>query len=189
MKIFELLEDSKTAVMTFARMNPPTIGHAKLIRKMTELPGDPYVFLSQTYKPDTDPLLFADKARYVQRFFPSVTVGDPEVRTVVQAFQKVQSLGYSRLIFVAGEDRIDGFQELLNKYNGKDFSFSNIKCVSSGERDPDSDGVEGMSASKMRAAAAAGDLATFTKGTPDPKVAQHMFNKVRSGMGVTETVV
>ena len=42
-------------------------------------------------------------------------------------------------------------QKLLNDYNGKDYPLDSIDVVSAGERDPDADGAEGMSASKMRA--------------------------------------
>jgi len=187
MRLREIYEaPTRTAVMAFGRMNPPTIGHAKLVEKIKNLPGDHYVFLSQSQKPATDPLSFTDKLRYAKFFFPEITIGHPEVRTIIQALQKVQELGYDHLIYVAGSDRVKSFEELLNKYNGKDYTFKNIQVVSAGERDPDADGAEGMSASKMRQAAAEGDLDSFKQGVPNPEVADEMYAAVRSGMGIRD---
>jgi len=188
MKLRELFEAPATAVMAFGRMNPPTIGHAKLVDTIKSQPGDPFIFLSQSQKPKTDPLSFEDKLRYAKFFFPNVTIGNPEVKTIIQALQKINQLGYENLIYVAGSDRVQSFEELINKYNGQEYNFKSIKVVSAGERDPDADGAEGMSASKMRAAAAAGDLESFKQGVPNQEVADEMFNAVRKGMGVKDVV-
>jgi len=183
----ELYEaNGKTAVVAFGRMNPPTIGHAKLVDKIKSIQGDHYVFLSQTQKPKTDPLAFADKLRYAKFFFPEITIGHPEVRTPIQMLQKLEALGYTDIIYVAGSDRIDSFTKLFNDYNGKEYNFNSIEVVSAGERDPDAEGAEGMSASKMRAAAADGDAEMFSQGVPRTEVADEMFDAVRKGMGIKE---
>ena len=193
MRLRQLFEAPRTAVMAFGRMNPPTIGHQKLVDKIKSLPGDHYVFLSQSQKPKTDPLAFVDKLRYAKFFFPNVTVGHPEVKTIIQAMQKLEELGYERIIYVAGSDRVDSFTKLLNQYNGQadksgniPYSFKLIQVVSTGERDPDADGAEGMSASKMRAAAAEGDLESFKQGVPQQDLADEMFAAVRQGMGIRD---
>ena len=189
MLLRELFEaPNKTAVVAFGRMNPPTIGHAKLVDKVKSIQGDHYVFLSQTQKPKTDPLAFADKLRYAKFFFPEITIGHPEVRTPIQMLQKLEALGYTDIIYVAGSDRVASFEKLFNDYNGKEYNFNSIEVVSAGERDPDADGAEGMSASKMRAAAIDGDAEMFSQGVPRPEVADEMFDAVRKGMGVTEPV-
>jgi hypothetical protein len=192
----ELFEaPKKQAVLAFGRLNPPTVGHAKLVDKLTSIDGDHYLFLSQTQKPKTDPLDFATKLKFAKQFFPSVNVGHQSVRTPVQALEMLQSLGYTDVVFIAGSDRVDGFQAMFDKYNGQPdksgkvpFKFDTLKVVSAGERDPDADDVSGMSASKMRALAAQGELESFAKGVPDPKLAKTMFNAVRKGMGVAEPV-
>ena len=195
MRLRQLFESPRTAVMAFGRMNPPTIGHQKLVEKIKSIPGDHYVFLSQSQKPQTDPLTFTDKLRYAKFFFPSVTVGHPEVKTIIQAMQKLSELGYERVIYVAGSDRVDSFTKLLNQYNGQadkagnvPYSFKSIQVVSAGERDPDADGAEGMSASKMRQAAADNDLESFKQGVPQQQLADEMFAAVRQGMGVKDSV-
>lgn len=196
MLLRELFEaPAKRAVLAFGRLNPPTIGHAKLVDAITAQEGDHYLFLSQTQKPKTDPLDFATKIKFAKQFFPGITVGHQAVRTPVQALEQLQSLGYTDVIFIAGSDRVDGFQKLFDTYNGQPdktgkvpFKFNSIKVVSAGERDPDADGAEGMSASKMRAAAAAGELETFAQGVPDKKLAKTLYDAVRKGMGVKDAV-
>ena len=195
MRLRQLFEaEGKTAVLAFGRLNPPTVGHAKLVEKIKSVNGEHYLFLSQTQKPKTDPLDFATKVKFAKQFFPDVNVGHQSVRTPVQALEMLQGLGYTDIVFIAGSDRVEGFQKLFDTYNGQPdktgkvpFKFNSIRVVSAGERDPDADDVSGMSASKMRAAAAAGELETFAKGVPDAKLAKTMYNAVRKGMGVKDT--
>ena len=186
MKFRDIREAPKTAVLAFGRMNPPTIGHKKLADKVASLPGDPFIFVSQSQKPKTDPLSFQDKLKFAKASFPNVNVGSSDVKTIIQALQKIESMGYDSIIYVAGSDRIQDFTRLINQYNGKDYNFSKIDVVSAGERDPDAEGAEGMSASKMRAAAAAGDFNSFRQGVANPKIAQQMYDAVRKGMGIAE---
>ena len=187
MHLRELFEaDGKIAVFAFGRMNPPTIGHKKLVDKMAGYPGDHFLFLSHTQKPKTDPLSFAEKVFFAQKSFGSnVTVGNKDVKTIIQAMQHLQSQGYNEVVYIAGSDRVESFTKLLNTYNGKDYEFDSIDVVSAGERDPDAEGAEGMSASKLKAAAVEDDFETFKQGVAgDERLAQMMFNKVKAGMGV-----
>jgi hypothetical protein len=46
------------------------------------------------------------------------------------------------------------------------YNFEKINVVSAGERDPDEEGVTGMSASKLRNYASRGDLKNFKRGIP-----------------------
>ena len=194
----ELFEaPAKKAVLAFGRLNPPTIGHEKLVDQIKKYEGDHYLFLSQTQKPKTDPLDFATKLKFAKQAFPGINVGHQSVRTPVQALEMLQGLGYTDLIFVAGSDRVDGFQKMFDTYNGNPdksgkipFEFNTLKVVSAGERDPDAEGAEGMSASKMRLAAAEGNREAFVKGVPTTaqKVATAMYDAVRKGMGIKDEV-
>lgn len=188
----ELLEQKqKTAVLAFGRLNPPTIGHAKLVETIKEVEGDHYLFLSHTQKPKTDPLDFQTKLKFAKHFFPNIEIGHPAVNTPVQALEFLQNKGYTDIIFVAGSDRVDGFQKLFDTYNGQPdktgkvpFKFNSIRVISAGERDPDADDVSGMSASKMRALAAQGEINSFAQGVPDKRLAKTMFDAVRKAMGI-----
>lgn len=189
MKLRELFEQSnKTAVVAFGRMNPPTIGHAKLVDAIKSHKGDHHVFLSHTQKPKTDPLPYSIKSQFVKAAFPDIRVGDENVRTIIQVLQKLEEQGYTDIVYVAGSDRVDSFDELLNKYNGADYNFKNIKVVSAGGRDPDAEGAEGMSASKMRAAAASGDKEAFAQGLPKRLQSdwENVYSAVRTGMGIKD---
>jgi len=183
----ELFEaPKKVAVAAFGRMNPPTIGHEKLVDKVKSFEGDHYIFLSQTVKPKDNPLPFDVKLEFAKKFFPGVNVGHPSVRTPIQMLQMLEKLGYTDVIYVAGSDRVASFEKLFNDYNGKEYNFNSITVENAGERDPDADGAEGMSASKMRAAAAAGDFESFAQGVPTPALAQKMYDAVRTGMGIKD---
>jgi len=178
--------EDKTAVMAFGRMNPPTIGHAKLVDAIKSQSGDPFLFLTQTQKPKTDPLDFETKLQFAKQFFPGITIGSSDVRTIVQALQKIEDMGYENVIYVAGSDRVEDFSEFLKKYNEIEPHFESIRVVSAGERDPDAKGAEGMSASKMRELAAQGDFDSFKQGVPKPDLAEELYNTVRQAMGVKE---
>ena len=108
-------------------------------------------------------------------------------KTIIDVAKVLQNQ-YKNLIVVVGSDRVKEFETLLKKYNGKDYNFDSIEIVSAGARDPDADGVDGMSASKMRASAADDDLGTFTRGLPSKlkSQAKQIFNKVRQGMDLDE---
>jgi len=189
MFVRELFEaEKKVAVAAFGRMNPPTIGHEKLVNKVKSQSGDHYIFLSQTQKPKDNPLPFDEKLKFAKEFFPGVNVGHPQVRTPIQMLQLLEKLGYTDVIYVAGSDRVESFDKLFNDYNGKEYNFNSITVINAGERDPDAEGAEGMSASKMRSAAAQGNLDSFTQGVPKLSSAEEMYNAVRKGMGIKDEV-
>ena len=185
-----LVEEEREIYFAFGRMNPPTAGHKKIGEVIKAQPGDPFIFITHTQNAKTDPLSFSQKLTFAQKIFPMIKVGDKAVRTWVQAMQKLEQMGYTDIIYVAGSDRVNEFNQLLNKYNGKDYNFNSIKVVSAGERDPDAQGLEGMSASKMRDLAARGDKRTFVNAVPiDPKTAEEMYNQVRTGLQLDPVTV
>jgi len=170
------------AVFTFGRFNPPTTGHQKLIEKIKSVPGDHYVFLSHSHNSETDPLTFDVKKRFIELFFNDIVVGDFDTRTIIQVLQKLESYGYSSITMVVGDDRFDNFTQLLNKYNGKEYQFADIQVISAGVRDPDSDDVSGISASKQRLAVKQNDFKSFTTGVPNAKYSIELFDAVQQGM-------
>jgi hypothetical protein len=185
MKLRELFEaPGRTAVVAFGRLNPPTIGHAKLVDKIKSFPGDHFLFISHTQNSKDNPLSFDQKIRFAKASFKGIEIGAGDVRTPIAMMQKIESLGYTDVIYVAGSDRVQAFDQLFNKYNGKDYKFNNIKVVNAGERDPDADGAEGMSASKMRKAAVEGDFDSFKQGVANAQIATEMYDAIRDAMGV-----
>lgn len=200
MFVKELLEapQKKTAVVAWGRMNPPTIGHQKVIdvvkQNAQRYMGDPILFLSKSQKPKTDPLSFAEKLHFASEMFNIKVDRNTNVKTIIQMFQQLQGQGYANVILVAGSDRVQQYQDLIDKYNNKPdksgeipFKFANAKVISSGERDPDAEGVAGMSASKLRQFAADDDFESFKQGvTGNETLAKQMFARVRKGMGIEE---
>ena len=128
MRIVEVVEaKSKTAVFPFGRMNPPTAGHKKLVNTIMKQAGDHFLFLGPIQEQiATDPLTHEQKVKYATAMFPGIQLGDSSVRTWVQAMQYLQKRGYTDIIYVAGSDRANTFNTLLNRYNGKDYNFKSL---------------------------------------------------------------
>ena len=156
-------------VFTFGRLNPPTIGHQKLVDKLQSVAkrekADSKVFLSHTQNNKKDPLNYAEKIRFARKAFGKI-IEQSNSKTIIQILQELEKK-YSDIVLVVGSDRVGEFSGLLNKYNGKAYNFESIEVISAGARDPDAEGVEGMSASKLRALAIEGDFDTFKTGLPN----------------------
>ena len=201
MKKLNLQEAPKTVAFTFGRFNPPTIGHEKLLDKVASMRADEYlIFASHTRNPKKDPLEYSLKIAYMQRSFPkhkrNIIVS--KARNIFEILVDLQKMynpignPLKSLIMVVGSDRVKEFEGLINKYNGVKathgyYNFQNIQVKSAGERDPDAEGVEGMSASKMRVAAADSDFDSFKLGTPLKDTdAKKLYFSVRRAMGIRE---
>jgi len=194
-----LVEEEKTIFFTFGRMNPPTIGHEKLLKALASKSGNsPYrVYLSQSQDSKKNPLSYKDKVKFARKMFPrharSIML-NLKIKTVFDAATSLYDEGYKNIVMVVGSDRVNEFDILLKKYNGKKgkhgfYNFQRINVVSAGNRDPDAEGVEGMSASKMRDAAKQDDFTQFSQGIPrnvSTAATKEIYNAVRKGMGLKE---
>ena len=179
-------------VITFGRLNPPTIGHEKLVDKVKQLAkrhnAEPHVFLSHSQNSKKDPLSYQQKFKYAKQAFGNV-VYRSNSRTIIEIMKELEKMNHSEVIMVVGSDRVQEFRALLKKYNGREYNFNKINVVSAGARDPDAEGVSGMSASKMRAAVAAGDQQTFMQGVPSKlskQMAARLYTDLRSAMSIRE---
>ena len=195
-ELFLREDDRSTAVFAFGRFNPPTIGHQKLIDTLISTAktanGKAYLFLSHKQNNKTDPLDFKSKQSYIQQFYPTVAVGDAGSNTIIKALQKIQAEGRTKLIMVAGSDRVAEFQKLLNQYNGKPdkqgndlYKFDSIDVVNAGQRDPDAEGVSGASASKARELANKGQWHEFSKIAMGGEKSKFIYNKITDAIAVT----
>ena len=187
-------DDRATAVFAFGRLNPPTIGHQKLLQKILttaqQLNGKAYMFLSHTQNNKTDPLSYDEKQNYIQQFYPNLVVGDKSVKTIIQALQKIQAEGRTKIVMVAGSDRVAEFEKLLNQYNGKPdkqgndlYNFDKIDVISAGERDADQAGPTGASASKARELANKGQEFEFSKIVMGGKNGKVLYDKIQDRLG------
>ena len=191
-----LTEQTKEITFVFGRFNPPTVGHEKLfeVLKKQSRGGAYRIYASKSVDAKKNPLNFKEKIKFLRKMFPKHArniMADPDVRNVLDIAVKLYDQGFTGISMVAGSDRIREFDILLNKYNGKKakhgfYQFEGIKVLSAGDRDPDAEGVSGMSASKMRLIAADGDLQRFVKSIPSLKtqLATDLYYAVRKGMGL-----
>ena len=191
-----------TAVFTFGRFNPPTIGHEKLINALAKQQSKNagskmYVYASKSNDAQKNPLPYAKKIAYMRKMFKkysrNIVTGKP--RTAIEVAVELYDKGHRAIVMVVGSDRVAEFNKILEEYNGVEgkrhgyYGFDNIEVVSAGERDPDGEGVAGMSASKMRAAAEKSDFDSFKTGIPDSMSdadKKKMYFDVRKGQGIRE---
>ena len=196
-------EKEQHAVLAFGRVNPPTVGHEKLVNKVKEVAkkvgGTHHVVLSHSQDPGKNPLTSDQKLKHAKRFFPdtNLSVSDKEHPNFLSQAARLHRAGATHLHMVAGSDRTGEYHKLLHKYNGVKgphgyFNFKKIEVHSAGDRDPDAEGAEGMSASKMRKHATEGNYKEFKKGIPThvrDDHAKELYTDVRKGMGVKEGVI
>ena len=194
-----LVEEEKQVFFTFGRMNPPTIGHEKLLDKLAQSSrGSSYrVYLSQSQDNKKNPLPYVEKVKIARKMFPrharSIML-NKKVKTIFEALTTIYNEGFANINMVVGSDRVSEFDILINRYNGKKgkhgfYNFRKINVISAGQRDPDAEGTSGASATKQREAAKSNDFTTFAQGLPK-KVsnadAKRIFNSVRKGLGLKE---
>ena len=181
----------KSIAFTFGRFNPPTSGHEKLIKKVASVRADTFkIFLSRSNDPKKNPLSPRTKLTHMKFMFPkySRNIEINNTNMILDIASNLHRQGYTEIFMVVGSDRVREFETILNKYNDVRsrhgyYNFDNINVLSAGERDPDAEGVSGMSASKMRDAASKDDLSTFKKGLPTGyRNAKDLFKDVRKGM-------
>ena len=190
----ETKTDRGDITVVFGRFNPPTIGHQKLLDKAKKAAGKGAlrIYPSRSQDAKKNPLDTDTKYDVMQKMFPSHAdsmVNDPNSKTIFDVLKKAYGDGYSNVNIVVGGDRVKEFDKLATEYNGKLYNFNSVKTISAGNRDADAEGIEGMSASKMRKAAAENDFETFSKGVPkslDDKTVKQLFNTVKKQMKIKE---
>ena len=188
--------DQGTISITFGRFNPPTIGHEKLLDKVSreaKASGGEYrIYPSRSEDPKKNPLDAGTKIKYMRQAYPdhaNAIVDSADMRTIFDVLTTLDSDGYSSVNIVVGGDRVSEFNSLAQKYNGDVYTFEEINVVSAGDRDPDAEGVEGMSASKMRKAAAEDDYDNFKQGVPKglgKEGSEKLYLTLRQAMQVEE---
>ena len=185
-----------TLTLAFGRFNPPHAGHLQLMdvaAQSAEAEGSDYIIVpSRTQDKKKNPLDADTKISMMRSMFPQHSeriMNDPGNRSIFDVLKRAHNDGYANVRIVAGQDRVKEFDKLSQSYNGALYQFDGLEVISSGDRDPDSDGVEGLSSSRMRLAAMEGDFKTFRSGLPEDiprKQAMALFDTVRQGMGVDQ---
>ena len=190
----EVKKTKGTLTIAFGRFNPPTTGHEKLLDTVASSSDDnDYMIIpSRTQDKKKNPLDADTKVSVMQKMFPKhkdKIVNDKANKTIFDVLKKAHTDGYANVRILGGADRVKEFEKLTGNYNGKLYQFDNVEVMSAGDRDPDSEDITGMSASKQRKAAAEGDIKTFMKGVPkslSQKDAEELFKKIRTAMNIKE---
>jgi hypothetical protein len=205
----------KSVTFAFGRFQPPTAGHEVVFRKVKEVAkqkkSDHRIFFSRT-----DPSILAkktkdsfeekatralqnplhpdDKYKILTTLFPEHNfVNDPKVVTALDAMRHLGNAGYHHLTFVGEKPRED-ITTQMKKYIGHP-DFPNVKSVEfvlSGERDPDAEGVEGISGTKVRAAAESGDHDAFHAMMPKnthPDTSKNIMHTIRQSISRTKVAI
>ena len=190
----EVEKTKGTLTVAFGRFNPPTTGHEKLLDTVATSSddGDYVIVPSRSQDKKKNPLDADSKVEVMKQMFPNHSgkiVNDPANRTIFDVLKKAHTDGYSGVRIVGGADRQKEFDKLVNTYNGKMYQFDKVEVRSAGDRDPDGDGLEGMSASKQRKYAADNDFKGFLQGVPtamNKDMAKQLFSNIRRGMKIEE---
>ena len=199
----ELLSKStgrkQPVVFAFGRLNPPTQGHQKLIDRVITMAkrvkGLPVLYVSASQDKKKNPLTVKQKLDYLKKVYPKgikLLPATNKERTFMEILKNNFDKKYTDVYMIAGSDRVAEFKRLIKKYNGKDYNFDTVNVVSAGERDPDAEGVSGISASKMREFATKNDYNNFRSnlmtGTKE-KDAMKLFKDLKNQMGVREDML
>lgn len=182
------------ATFTFGRFNPPTeSGHGKLISAVQahaeKTGGKHYIFPSHSQDPKKNPLSHSDKVGAMKKLFPGANVvSHPDVKNAIHALKHLESKGHTHATMVVGDDRVHEFHKLLHAYNGKEYNFKKINVVSAGHRDPDAEGSEGMSASKLRGLVKSGKRDEFISHYSDKKLGAEIHDKVKANMSESKAM-
>ena len=179
----------KTAVFAFGRMNPPTTGHAKLIKKVMSVAksesGMPMVFPSKTEDNNKNPLTYKTKIKVLRDVFGNIINTSTSIKTPFDVLDYLNKKKFSKVVFVVGSDRVTEFKKNMSKYVKSDLTnIKDFSVASAGDRDPDAEGVKGISGSKMREYVKKDKFKKFAGGlmTKNTKLSKQVFKELQKRM-------
>ena len=187
------MAEDKHIVFSYGRMNPPTAGHSKVVDKVKshadKIGANHSVIVSHSQNNKTDPLHHEHKKEYLKHVHPDVNFehSTKEHPHFLAQLKKFHQEGHTHATMVVGSDRVKQFKALANKYNGKEYNYKKIHILSAGQRDPDAEGVAGISGTKMRAHASGNDYKYFKSGlnpNHNDEHAKKLFKATRQGMNL-----
>ena len=190
---------SEHAVFTFGRYNPMTVGHEKLfdktIKEADKHNTKAHIYTSHTQDNKKNPLDAETKVVMLKHAYPEAHIGSSskEMPSMLHIAKHLYEQGLKHLVMVAGSDRVKEYHEKLHQYNGTHpgalYNYKSIKVVSAGQRDPDAEGAAGMSGTKLRGHAIAGNKEKFKSGLLSRLSDEHkeeIYHKVRKALKVNE---
>jgi hypothetical protein len=186
---FILEGKEKTAVFSFGRMNPPTSGHGKLIKKVMSVAkkekGVPMIYPSNTEDNKKNPLTYKTKVKVLQDVFGDIVNTTTDIRTPFDVLGYLDNQKFSKVVFVVGSDRVAEFKKNMSKFVDSDLdNIKDFSVVSAGDRDPDAEGIKGISGSKMREYVKKDKFKKFAAGlmTKNSNLAKKVFKELQKRM-------
>ena len=188
-----MTQEDKHIVFSYGRMNPPTAGHSKVVDKVhshaQKIGANHAVIVSHSQNNKTDPLHHEHKKEYLRHIHPEVNFehSTKEHPHFLAQLKKFHQEGHTHATMVVGSDRVKQFKALANKYNGKEYNYKKIHILSAGQRDPDAEGVAGISGTKMRNHASGNDFKSFKAGLHPNHSDEHakkLYKATRQGMNL-----
>jgi len=179
----------KTAVFSFGRMNPPTTGHGKLIKKVMSVAkkvgGIPMIYASKTEDKKKNPLTYKTKIAVLTNVFGNIINTDTTIKSPFDVLEYLNDKKFSKVVFVVGSDRVAEFKKNMSKFVDSDLdNITDFSVASAGDRDPDAEGVKGISGSKMREYVKKDKFKKFASGlmTKNIKLAKKVFKELQKRM-------
>ena len=192
------MAEDKHIVFSYGRMNPPTAGHSKVVDKVKshadKIGANHAVVVSHSQNNKTDPLHHEHKKEYLRHIHPDVNFehSTKDHPHFLAQLKKFNHEGHTHATMVVGSDRVKQFKSLAHKYNGKEYNYKKINILSAGHRDPDAEGVAGISGTKMRAHASGNDFKSFKSGLHPNHSDEHakkLYKATRQGMNLQKEEV
>lgn len=184
---------TKEVVVAFARFNPPTLAHERLIEKVSELAkGKAYrIYASQVEDTKKNPLSLTEKVKFMRKMFPRHArsiMADETGFGITDVCAKLYEQGFTKVTVVVSESAVSETQSLLEAYNGRPqvrgafYNFKDgVEVVAGIKADPDE-------SSTLVEAARSNDLELFSKNVPEAlQEKRELFNAVRTGLGLKES--
>lgn len=188
MKLYELFE-TKSAVFTFGRFNPPHKGHGLVFEQMKEIANeqkaDMFVVPSKTIGLPKNPLTFEQKKFFIENMFGVNVFENEDVTNPYNLAGWLSENNYKNVTMVVGDDRrhmFDGINEYVNHTDKtKSYNFNNFNFVSAGKRLEESDDITGASATKVRQSVVENDFDKFSTFMPDTNISiiENLFNTLK----------
>ena len=194
------MAEDKHIVFSYGRMNPPTAGHSKVVDKVKShadaIGANHAVIVSHSQNQKDNPLHHEHKKEFLKHVHPDVNFehSTKEHPHFLAQLKKFHQEGHTHATMVVGSDRVKQFKALANKYNGPkgDYNYKKIHILSAGQRDPDAEGVAGISGTKMRAHASGNDFNSFKAGLHPNHSDEHakkLYKATRQGMNLQKEEV
>jgi hypothetical protein len=191
----DMPQEGDFLTVVFGKFNPPTKEHKKLFSEADRIAmgGEIRIYPSRSQDPKKNPLNPNRKIAYIKKMFPEVAeeiVNNPEMKSIFDVLLAANEDGYVNVNIVVGSDRQAEIQNLANKYNGKNYQFTEIRVIPTGNFDAEKD-LSGISSGMLRKAAADNNFREFKRGMPktmDDNESKKLFNEVRTAMGFKQSM-